>query len=781
MKAIMRNFLFTLRRFKLSSFLNIMGLSIAFTTFIVIVMQIKYDQSYDRSYKDSDRIYRVDLKFGDNSQQAILNRPLADVLFESSPHIESYSLFEPPIEYNEYMVNTPQRGGKFGFLEFIAKVYPSFPEMFGLEMLEGDINALSDPGKVIISESLSQKLFEKENALNEPIIVGKAHYTVGGVYKDLPVNSSVRSEIYGAIGEENINQWGNFWYFAYVKIDNASSIPLIMQSFISKLPEKAQEPYIKDGRTMQFTLLNQLHYQKDIRFDHTPKSTKENVAMFWTIAFAVLIIAAINFVNFSIAMSPKRIKMLNTQMIVGAHKSQIRIFLVVEALFISLIAFIVSLGIIWLLSYSSLVDLIEGGIHFSSSENIIALAAVLAVLTGLLSGIYPSYYITSFTPALALKGGIASTPRGKALRNLLIGIQFTASFVFIIFVFIMYQQYHYMRNVSVGYDKDQLIITDIDNEIGRNRKTFSNELKAFPGIKEITYSESLFGGQDIHMSWGREYKDGYINFNVLPVDPLFLKVMNISVTEGRDFLEDEEFKSTGKYIFNEKAKNEFGLELNSFIQGNEIIGFMPDIQYRTLYSSSDPMAFFVWGTNNWGERNRYAYIKLEAGTDAYAAREYIVETLTKLNPEYPYNVRFYDDAWEHAYQKDKRITKMVTIFSIITIFISIIGVFGLVLFETEYRRKEISIRKVVGSSVTEILNLFMKNYLIILVLCFVIACPIVYFVVTKWLENFVFKTPLSIWIFMGGGLIVFLVTLLTILMQSYNAASENPADVLKSE
>jgi putative ABC transport system permease protein len=250
--------------------------------------------------------------------------------------------------------------------------------------------------------------------------------------------------------------------------------------------------------------------------------------------------------------------------------------------------------------------------------------------------------------------------------------------------------------------------------------------------------------------------------------------MNIPVSEGRNFREDDKDTKYGKHIFNETARKQYEMQLNTDIDSAEIIGFIPDVHFTTFHTATPPMAFYLWGKENWGDRMNFVYIKVKAGSNMFEAMNHIKKTFAHIDPEYPFVIRFYDDVLESTYQKDRRTTSQITVFGAISIFISLIGVFGLILFETRFRKREIAIRKVHGSSVEEVVGLFGKTYFFIWALCFVIACPLAYFFVGKWLDGFAYKTPLYAWVFAVSGVIVLSVTLATVGWQSYRAATQNP-------
>jgi putative ABC transport system permease protein len=778
----LQNFLFVLKRFKTSSILNILGLSVAFATFIIIMMQVDYDQNFDKCHENSDRIYRVEL-VSDDAKWAILPRPFADILFESSPRIVTGTISS--FESNTF-ITVEKNGTISGYNESTRAVYPTFTKVFKFNMLEGLATALEEPNTALIPQSIAQKFFGNEPAIGKQIKFSKSVKTISGVYKDFPVNSSIRNEIYVEIDKnENLTSWGNFNYNIFVLLDKPGAEEEITAHFKEYLPKDALDNQLK-GATIQLTKLTDLHFTTDIQYDSTPKTNRSTLIVLWAIAIAILLIAGINFVNFSLALVPRRIKSINTQKVLGASVAVQRITLVSEAIFLTIFAYLLSLFLVHLASLTPIAGLTDAGVNLLSHPGLIGITALVAFLTGLFSGLYPAFYTTSFQPALVLKGSFGLSSGGKKMRNILIGIQFIASLVLIISAGFIYLQNRHLHKTPVGYNKDQVIVTDINGTLSEKLDLFKSELKAFAGIESISFSQFLLGAQNQYMNWGFPVKGKGISFQVFPVDPSFLQVMDIQVNEGRDFREDDKLGLYAKYIFNEKAKKEFELELNlETVDGvrGEIIGFMPDIQFATFYQAPTPMAFFVSGTNTGmsGREKNTAYIKIKAGSDMYAAMKHIKKILSDIDSEYPFNVRFYDDVMNHVYQKEQRLGFLITLFSIIAIIISIIGVFGLVAFETQYRRKEISIRKVFGSSIEEVMRLFGKSYLIILGICFVIACPIAYFIINQWLEKFAYKISLHWWVFLLGGIIVLAITLITVSAQSYKAATKNPTRALNSD
>jgi putative ABC transport system permease protein len=338
-----------------------------------------------------------------------------------------------------------------------------------------------------------------------------------------------------------------------------------------------------------------------------------------------------------------------------------------------------------------------------------------------------------------------------------------------------------MQHTPLGYDKDELIITDLNAQVNKSREAFTNQLKSFSGIENVTYAQALLSSRDTYMGWGRRYRDKDIIFECLPVDPSFLDVTGISLTEGRSFRPEDGKTRHGAFIFNEKARNMYELALNEKVDSTEIIGFMSDVKFASFRTEIAPMAFFVWGTETWGSDPNYAYIKVSSGTDLRAAMTHVRSSLQTFDADYPFNVRFFDEVLNGLYEKEQKLSSLITLFSLVAILISIVGVFGLVVFDSEYRRKEIGIRKVFGSTTQEILVIFNKTYIRILFLCFVLAAPVSWYAVTRWLENFAYKTPMYWWVYLASFAIVFLLTVATVTFQNWRAANMNPVESVKTE
>ncbi|MCL1936814.1 MAG: ABC transporter permease, partial [Candidatus Azobacteroides sp.] len=518
---MIKNFLFVLKRFKTSNILNILGLSVAFTAFIIILMQVDYDYHFDTFHKSSDRIYRAEFIFSDNSKQALFNRPLAELLFQSSPHIVASALAN--LWSKNGLVSVEKNGSRFTSVEDRMGVSPGFCQVFQFEMTEGLETALNEPNSVVIPQSLARKLFGSESALDQSI---GENSIVKGVYKDFPKNSLVKNCIYDAIPkDENLNNWNNWNYCIYVRLDTPNALADVREGMIQTMRKSLSKNNTwgvdVEKTSIQLTSLPDLHFTTDIQYDFSPKSSRQTILVLFSIAIAIIAVAGINFTNFSIALVPRRIRSINTQKVWGASTNRLRILLVTEAMGISLMAYGLALIWVYLTSQTPIAELLDPGIRLSEYPVLLVATALIAIITGIFSGLYPAFYITSFQPAMALKGSFGLSPQGRKMRNILIGVQFVASFVLIMSASFMYLQSNYMKNVPLGFNKDQIIIADLTDNIKKNYDVFTNDLKSFAGIEEVTYANNLLSSQDVYMGWGREYQGKAINFQCLPVHPSF--------------------------------------------------------------------------------------------------------------------------------------------------------------------------------------------------------------------------------------------------------------------
>ena len=781
MRLIIRNFIRIFQRFKLAMTLNILGLSVAFIAFMLLMMQWDYDRTFDRHDPNADKIYRID-----RNGTAIICRPLAEMITQqASPHIQAGCLLN--IE-KEMPFIVDRNGDQVTFKESYISATPDIVDVFHFDMIEGDTKALEEKSKFLISESIARKWFGDEPA------VGKAIYslqgnscTVGGVYRDFPDNASMRNAVYRSMGDQNKGVWDNWNYHFYIRTDlaDAQAVQEIIDSYMAREATKNANERLNKEMKLTAMQLPSIHTAPPVFYDDTPHTSPQTLLLIFSIAIVILLIAGINYTNFSTAISPLRMKNINTQKVMGATTGELRRALLAESVMVCFFAFVLGVLILWNLEKTALSQLIKADIHVWHHPYLLLITGGISIVLGIVAGAYPAYYTTSFAPALVLKGSFGLSPKGRALRKVLMSFQFVASFALIIGSAFMFLQNRYAHTVSLGFDKEALIVSDLDLKTQHDYKVLENQLKRHAEIADVTFSSTVIASSDSYMNWGREYKGEDISYNVLPVSTTFARVMGIHPIEGRDFREDDQHTKYGAYLINERMAKAYNLKAGDMIDSTVVAGIVPDFHYASLRTSISPAAMIVFGSMWVGDNPEYAYshiyVKTQKGANIADAIDIVRSEMNAISPDYPFNVRFFDDVLNQLYEDEQRLTTLITLFSLLAVFISVVGVFGLVVFDSESRRKEIGIRKVLGSTTSEILLMFNKSYAYILVICFIIAAPLAWYAVDGWLQNFAYKIPIYWWVFPLAFVLVSVVTLLTVTYQNWHAANENPVNSIKNE
>lgn len=784
MKTIIRNLLGVVRRFKMATLLNVMGLSIAFAAFIILMIQLQYDWGFDRFQKNAERIYRVGLYTPDWGNQVVVSPPFAEAFVQSSPHIETGALLSS--WGSQLALKRENDTNETSFWCPVNAITPEYASVFDFQMLEGKIESLDNPGYVLIAQSQAEKFFGDEPAVGKQLTADKLSFVVGGVYKDFPQNSVIQNAVYRRIGEkENQDNWNANGYQLYVLLDDPGKKDQIIADFKNHFNHEYYDWKTKDVRLTQLT---DIYYEADARFDsQKDKGNKTMVFVLFTIAVLIVVIAGINFTNFSNALVPMRIRSINTQKVLGGSDNTLRCAMLVEAVAICLFSFILSLFIVKGMANTWLADMVSGELSLKANIPLLIGAGVLAALTGLLAGAYPAWHITSFSPALVLKGSFGLSPSGKRMRSLLVSFQYVISFALIIAALFIYLQNHYMLASSLGFDKEHVAIVELNGQLIKNIEAVENQLEQEVSVQEVSFAEDLLSASDEYTDFGRGYRENNVQFKVFVVSPDFLRLMNIPVISGRDFLQEDSKSVGGVYLFNEAARLQYDLVAGEYITGNEwyeappalIAGFIDDIKYASFRTEVAPMAFYVSPAA--GYRPRYAYIKIKAGADIRDAVASIRKALTSIDKNFPAEIRFYDTILNNLYKRELSIGWLISLFSLIAVFISVVGVLGLVIFESEYRKKEIGLRKVHGATTSQILLMFNKVYVRILIVCFVLAIPVAYYGVNRWMVYFAYKIPMYWWVYAVAFVVVSVITFLTVTFQNWKTANENPVESIKTE
>lgn len=795
MKLMIRNLLYLFKRFKTAVVLNLFGLTIAFAAFLLIVMQVDYEMNYDAMHSKSGRTFRLEANHGEFEHNAIHCLMFSDAFVNSSAHITDYSYRYPFYGGERYcqIDEVDDQGEAKVFKENFQLCLPNISDVFDFHMKEGSVECLSIPGSVLIPESVAKRLFDKQSAIGKRIRmsgssgwqpVSTTILTIGGVYKDFPGNTTVQNRIYVPMDQLDLlkSSWQMYANEIYVTLDDPLNKEEVLDHFNKTFDFAKSQMGSAQEIALRLTPLKEVYYTHDTTFDFNPKGHRETNYVLLGIAFLILFIAGINFTNLTTSLIPLRLKTINTHRVLGCSIYKLQAISLIESIVICLISYILALFIVNDLSYTPIANWVDADIRLSQYKGLILLTALIAILTGCLAGLYPAIRSTSYAPALVLKGSFGLSPKGKKVRVALIGFQYTVSIALIIVTLFMGLQNHFMTSSEqLGFNKDQVAIVNLTPEIyAKHKPQYIQKLKDYPGIEDVAFSVYELSKEDdmIDLEYAR-HEDKDVFFKVFYASENFLSVMDIQVEEGRDFTREDLNKAQSDYIINPAAERDFHLHPGDRFNDRTVLGVSKDFRFNSCRIASSPFVFAL--NNDIPNPKLVSYIRFNSKTNLQEAVAHVRETLKEIDPTFPFEISFYNTILNNLYQKEQTLGKLISLFGIMAILISIVGVFGLVLFETQYRRKEIGIRKINGATTGQILLMFKKTYIRIVSVCFIISIPIAWMGTQQWLENFAYKTPLHLWVFIVAFLIILSVTIGTVTFRNWQAANENPVNSVKSE
>ena len=795
MKLMIRNLLYLFKRFKTAVVLNLFGLTIAFAAFLLIVMQVDYEMNYDAMHSKSGRTFRLEANHGEFEHNAIHCLMFSDAFVNSSAHITDYSYRYPFYGGERYcqIDEVDDQGEAKVFKENFQLCLPNISDVFDFHMKEGSVGCLSIPGSVLIPESVAKRLFDKQSAIGKRIRmsgssgwqpVSTTILTIGGVYKDFPGNTTVQNRIYVPMDQLDLlkSSWQMYANEIYVTLDDPLNKEEVLDHFNKTFDFAKSQMGSAQEIALRLTPLKEVYYTHDTTFDFNPKGHRETNYVLLGIAFLILFIAGINFTNLTTSLIPLRLKTINTHRVLGCSIYKLQAISLIESIVICLISYILALFIVNDLSYTPIANWVDADIRLSQYKGLILLTALIAILTGCLAGLYPAIRSTSYAPALVLKGSFGLSPKGKKVRVALIGFQYTVSIALIIVTLFMGLQNHFMTSSEqLGFNKDQVAIVNLTPEIyAKHKPQYIQKLKDYPGIEDVAFSVYELSKEDdmIDLEYAR-HEDKDVFFKVFYASENFLSVMDIQVEEGRDFTREDLNKAQSDYIINPAAERDFHLHPGDRFNDRTVLGVSKDFRFNSCRIASSPFVFAL--NNDIPNPKLVSYIRFNSKTNLQEAVAHVRETLKEIDPTFPFEISFYNTILNNLYQKEQTLGKLISLFGIMAILISIVGVFGLVLFETQYRRKEIGIRKINGATTGQILLMFNKTYIRIVSVCFIISIPIAWMGTQQWLENFAYKTPMYWWVYLIAFALVSIITILTVTFQNWHAANENPVHSIKNE
>lgn len=794
-------------KYKFISFINLFGLTVGLTCCLLIFSYILNELSYDRYNEKADRVYRVTRSF--NNQDGVVSLTLSTVsppfghyLPGDFPEIEKMTRLLDngitPLRYKEKLFNEQQ--------VFMAD--ENLFDVFTVKVIKGNPKtALKDPFSIMLTPETAKKYFGDEDPMDKTIRYNnQLELKVTGIYQPFPSNAHLHpgmlvsfstlkdSTIYGEKALRT--NWGNNSFFTYLLLPEHYNINNILSRFPAFLDKRMEGQYV-GKQPSKFTKLGlqkltDIHLYSHTDYEAEPNGDMSRVYIFSAIAFFILLIASINYMNLSTARSVLRAREIGIRKVIGASKKELILQFISESVLLTWVSLIIACGLLyfgmgWLNKVSGT------NLHLSIlfKRQILLLIFLSPFFIGIISGIYPAIFMSSFKPVKTLKGFSKSGGNSVSLRKILVVSQFSISIILIISTAIVFQQLHFLQTKSLGFDKDRIVVIPYNGSLNEKYASFRNELLSKPEVKNISRTSRIPTGRLLdNMGASTLSGDSMVptttDIKYVSVDYDFIPTYEIKMAAGRNFSRDFGTDTSG-YIINESTVNAMGWKSaesaigRDFKYGNtrgHIIGVIKDFHFESMHQTIVPIVLVMFPPSNPYFNN--LSIKL-AGTNINKSLSILENTWKKFIPDIPYEYTFLDDNFDKLYEAEQRQGNIFTAFACIAIFIACLGLFGLSAFTISQRIKEIGVRKILGADVTGIVALLSKDFLKLVLIAALIAFPIAWYAMHNWLKDFAYRVDISWWIFVLAGLASLLVALLTVSFQAIKAATANPVNALRSE
>lgn len=794
------------------SAINIFGLAVGLASCLLITLYVTDELSYDRFFKNANRIYKIntDIKFGGGElHMTQTSDMMGQLLKKDYPQVEQYTRI-----FNNDGDKLIKKGDAFITEHNVANVDSTFFSVFSLPAIEGDTRtALDEPNTVVLTESSAKKYFDAVNIIGRTLEVKNGEtiipYKVTAVIKDIPHNSHLRFDFLFSM--KNVDyKWGQLTshnFHTYLLFKPGTDFKAFQKNF-DQYSEKYLVPAIqqyikinsmadleKSGSFLHYSMLplTDIHLHSDFSYELTPSGNIQYVYIFSAVALFILILACINFMNLSTARSAKRAKEVGVRKVLGTERKTLIAQFLVESTLTAFISLVIAVGLA-----SLVIPLFNNLASKSLSVNdllgahILPYLVLLPLVVGLLAGSYPALFLSGFKPITVLKGNVNTGFKKSNLRNALVVFQFATSIILIIATIVVYNQLQYIQNSKLGFNKDQVLIINGTNALNKNAEVFKNEVLALPGVVNGTLS-SFLPVTNSSRSDNTYSKEAVMNSNnsidmqTWQVDYDYLGTMGMELASGRNFSKDYGTDSSAILITETTAKllgytNAVGKYIY-LPSGNgagtastplKIIGVVKDFHFESLHKKLGPLCMVL------GNQASLASFKIKAAV----AKNLIPKIESKwkaLAPEMPFSYRFMSESFDEMYRSEQRAGTIAIVFSGLAILIACLGLFGLVTYMAEQRKKEIGIRKVLGASVSNVIAMISKDFLILVFIASVVAFPIAWWAMHKWLHNFEYRINISIWVFIIAAIVALLIALLTLSFQAIKAALANPVKSLRTE
>lgn len=793
---------------KTFSIINIVGLAIGLACFLLIALYVTDELSYDRFYKESDRIYRVDTDIlfgGTDMKLAVASDPMGATLKKDYPQVEQYVRF-----YNSDGEKQIRKGDVYLTEQRVTRVDSTFFDVFDVKVLSGDANtALDDPNTVVINESMAKKYFGSLDVVGKTLETnegGGTQYKVTALIEDMPRNSHFNFDFLFSMDglDYPFNNYLSNNFQTYIVLQkgvdpeefNKNFTQVIMKYVMPQAKQfmeiSSMEEFEKAGNRLAYFLtpITDIHLRSGRVAELGVNGDIQYVYIFSAVALLILLIACINFMNLSTARSARRAREVGIRKVMGTERrTLIRQFLV-ESTLTALIALVIGVIMAWMLMpFFNSISGKELTINSLWSGSFIVFLVLLPLIVGIVAGSYPAFYLSSFQPIKVLKGKLNVGSKKSALRNSLVVFQFFASIFLMVGTLVVYRQLNFIRNQKLGFEKEQVLVLNGTASLRENGTAFMNSVLALPGVKSGTWSgylpvsSSSRNDNTFSKETVMDSRNGF-NMQVWTVDENYIPTLGMELVNGRNFSKEMLTDSSGM-IINEKAaavlgyadavgKKVYRSDGNGSTVEYTVLGVVKNFNFESLRRNIAPLSLIL-GRSRW-------QAAFKVSTDNLPGLISQFETKWKaVNPEMPFNYRFLEDSFNDMYNAEQRIGKVALSFAVLAILIACLGLFGLATYMAEQRTKEVGVRKVLGASVGNIVTMLSKDFLQLVVIASVIAFPVAWWAMDRWLQDFAYRINIGWWVFLVAGLAALFIAILTVSFQAIRAALANPVKSLRTE
>lgn len=784
----------------LYSFINVIGLATGIACSLLIFLYVSDELSYDRYHPQAEHVYRVNEFFeaedGSGERSSSIPFPMGEALMVDYPNMVKETVrffdFQAPTLTVAYEPADKQFNERnFYFVD------STYHKIFDLQLIKGNpASALNNPNSVIITERIAKKYFQDEEPMGKMLrFQGQTDLLITGVMKDMPLNSHFQADFLASFSTLRSFFGGRLptgWYWnpcwTYVLLDDNIN-PADLEAKFPEFVQKHLPAFVKDDVYLKLQALTDIHLKSHLQFEMEPNSSEANIYLFSGVAIFVLMIACINFMNLSTARSMNRAKEVGMRKAIGGQKHQLVTQFLLESVLMSMLAVIVAIAFVYL-SLFWFNNFADKSLSLNLGDPVIISGLlVMGVGVGLVSGIYPAMVLTSYNPVKALKAKREQS-KGLSFRKVLVVVQFSISIILIICTGVAIRQLNFLQNEDVGFRKDHVImIPVIGTPIAPKYQSFVDEALTHKNIHSISAVEEIVGAKHQGGNYQFEGMEDSRLFSRLNVRHDFLKTFDIPLLAGRDYSRDVHSDDSLALVVNEKLVKAFGWTAEQAIGKTynvgrfrgQIIGVTKDFNFSSKHEAISPLVLHL--NTNPGAFNLFIkYMAVKISPENTSESIATVEKIWKeILPDRPFEYFFLDNELTNLYKAESNLSKVAGTFSILAIVVACLGLFGLASFNAEQRKKEIGIRKVLGSSVQQIILLIFSDYSKLLMAAILIACPVAYFAMDRWLSTFAYRIDIPLLLFGFASVVTVIIALLTVSYKSISVARSNPVDSLKYE